>query len=329
MDRLVSIFKFEECNIIKKMTIIIGNPPTLDPSDYFKITDVKSEINFEIFINVTDIASLIGHHIYRSQEHTIENLTQKITQNLTKDLTKYPFQSDILEFCQLIYTISPKYEQLLLDRVSQLPNNLDFAVYFDNIMKQSWNNKALQKKIRDLFPNLCEIPEDYEIIPEEKISSDDYVYVQPNYIKLNNCKKGVYQEPKAISIFEKLFKVSIIDKQRAIYYKFGYINIKGKIDGLLKSQRIVMEVKTRIKNFPQKIPVYDIIQLVTYMNLIDINNPYDGYLVEYSIRSNTLRVTHYKASDCAKLWSDILLLVNCACKKINNSVLDVFNIQFT
>jgi hypothetical protein len=110
---------------------------------------------------------------------------------------------------------------------------------------------------------------------EEELTKKMATIKIDDIISYGNKKIGESFEETAIKQYERLFNVSI--EVRTAYVKRSFHEtekhkwlIGGRIDGLLKNETVI-EVKNRINCFFKTIPVYEQIQLSTYMYAMKLN----------------------------------------------------------
>lgn len=85
---------------------------------------------------------------------------------------------------------------------------------------------------------------------------------------------GIQEEASAIDKYEKQTGEKVIDCNNR-YYKLTYDNfvVIGKVDGITfdeNNEKIVVEVKNRLKPPKYKIPEYDYVQTLVYMKMLNV-----------------------------------------------------------
>ena len=102
--------------------------------------------------------------------------------------------------------------------------------------------------------------------------------------KLSKCleqdiriKRGCYQESRCLNQFETSTEIPVINRNTKLYqkqlfdcYRDFVVNVVGRVDGMSADGSTVIETKQRRNGFFDKIPIYEKVQLETYLWLTDL-----------------------------------------------------------
>lgn len=124
-----------------------------------------------------------------------------------------------------------------------------------------------------------------KIINIKDIKKDNNInkkYIKKYEERINNIENGLNNESKIIDLYQSMKKVTIKDNNKKSYVLF--INksyekilyytprIVGYIDGIVENEndKYIVEIKNRQNKIFEKIPEYEIIQIIIYMKLTNI-----------------------------------------------------------
>lgn len=203
---------------------------------------------YQAHIAVYEIASLIGKHEYRSQNEAIYGIIQKDAtfSNVIAEIkleTNNTIESDTNNIMKAeAALLSSKAAELLkIKGFSDLNDIADFKV--DQIMN------IISKKYDDL-------------------SSDENLFRRVRIAIRRKIAmiRGRKLEKPAIDRLEIEKRKSVTDRNAKRYeHKCGHYVIQGLVDGIMRSDNCIIEIKNRM--FKQEVPIYDMIQCVVYMKL--------------------------------------------------------------
>jgi hypothetical protein len=124
-----------------------------------------------------------------------------------------------------------------------------------------------------------------KIINIKDIKKDNNInkkYIKKYEERINNIENGLNNESKIIDLYQSMKKVTIKDNNKKSYVLFINKNyekilyytprIVGYIDGIVenKNDKYIVEIKNRQNKIFEKIPEYEIIQIIIYMKLTNI-----------------------------------------------------------
>lgn len=124
-----------------------------------------------------------------------------------------------------------------------------------------------------------------KIINIKDIKRDNNInkkYIKKYEERINNIENGLNNESKIIDLYQSMKKVIIKDNNKKSYVLFINKNyekilyytprIVGYIDGIVENEndKYIVEIKNRQNKIFEKIPEYEIIQIIIYMKLTNI-----------------------------------------------------------
>jgi hypothetical protein len=124
-----------------------------------------------------------------------------------------------------------------------------------------------------------------KIINIKDIKKDNNInkkYIKKYEERINNIENGLNNESKIIDLYQSMKNVTIKDNNKKSYVLFINKNyekilyytprIVGYIDGIVenKNDKYIVEIKNRQNKIFEKIPEYEIIQIIIYMKLTNI-----------------------------------------------------------
>lgn len=124
-----------------------------------------------------------------------------------------------------------------------------------------------------------------KIINIQDIKKNDNVnkkYIKKYEEKVNNIENGLNNESKIIKLYQSIKKVTIKDNNKRSYVVFINKNyerllyytprIVGYIDGIIEDEndKYIVEIKDRQNKIFDKIPDYEITQMIIYMKMTNI-----------------------------------------------------------
>lgn len=145
-------------------------------------------------------------------------------------------------------------------------------------------------------------------IPNDKIlSKTDQQDIIKSIESKINCKFGSTQENTAINQYQNKYNTLITNKNNKFYKKKiqsidSYsIYVGGYVDGI-KDDGTIIEVKNRMRKFFDPLPMYDIIQLQTYLFILNSSN---GELVE-QLKDNKNNIKTTLIDIDLQMWENLI-----------------------
>ena len=224
----------DKCLIKKRTT-----KPIL-PSDPIKQEPHKTTDKETIPIDATDVGALLGLHKYRTNLHEI--------------VMKYWKRISLLDF---------------LDTQSRLiqvgVTCVDTKTSDEKIM-----DVCEEKHISINFESLADVDTLKNLLDDEDTLDVD----NEDITSFCNKQMGIHFEKSALKTYEERFNVKIDSVNNYVKNSFkqdGLYNwfVGGRVDGVIGFDRII-EIKNRKKGFYPCIPLYEILQVYTYMYAMSV-----------------------------------------------------------
>lgn len=213
-------------------------------------------------IDVTDISIIIGLNKYDN--------------NIYKLIMKYWNRYDKKGFNKLLEDIQKEHVTTTTITYQQ-QNNVDKILNeLCDVTKINIENKEeTANKLEELIKN-----------------NDDKPTIDKNSIN-SFCNKhiGINNEHKTIKKYEK--DTNCVIKLLTSYNKKNIYNgwcIGGKIDGIIENKKII-EIKNRINHIYYNLPIYEIVQLFSYMYIFSLSQ---ATLIEH--HDNEIKINDYNYS---------------------------------
>ena len=226
----------------------------------------------QLFLNASEIASLINKNPYKTQEESVHDVLCRVTKKKnTKDEDKFDVISKeelekLLQLFNKEELINKETYKKLEAEVKEGKNIKKVSkTLFEKISKESINSKCTdeskvkQKKIEEKI---------------DKIVKKDTKEVKHYVNGFINKQRGIKNEGKIIEKYEGKHKTKISNNNDCLYklklFNLGdySINICGKIDGIENNELI--EVKNRRNRLFTFIPEYEQIQTEIYFRLTNL-----------------------------------------------------------
>lgn len=196
--------------------------------------------------------------------------------------------------------INPGASQTKEERIDNLIEQIDIGKDVVALIEES----STANSIQDIKPSVEKIR---SLVPQnlpESVRSEVIRRVESQI----NCQFGTNQEASAINSYESEQTV-VVSKRNDAFYKRSVGNVDGtpiyvggKVDGI-KEDGTVIEVKNRMRRFFDPLPKYDVVQLQTYLFIIDSQN---GELVEQLKGDRTqIKSTSVKRDD--DMWTSLII----------------------
>ena len=254
-----------------------------------------------IFLNASEIASLINKNKYNPQEDALQEVLCRIKKqknNSDLDKLKVINKNELLELLELFVNdklINKKkyeiYKNNIIDsadlNITEISKNI-----LDNVAetaintKNTNNSKNIETNIKTNIKNV--------------VKNKNTTLVE-NYINGHiNKKRGIVNENKIINNYEKKNNIKITENNSKLYKMKLFtidkydIYVCGKIDGVLDNTLI--EIKNRRNRLFEFIPIYEQIQTEIYFRLTNLEN---GKLIQ-NYNDTTSEFLIYKNED---LWT--------------------------
>lgn len=205
-----------------------------------------------ITFSASSIASLIGYNIYtnKDDDKKLDIIFKAFYDNFKPDDIEYK-NSD--ERFTIMISEKPDLKKLVND--------------YSNVNIE--NTLQLEKIIKEVIENMESL--DY--------SDNDINFLKGCISKKFTVQYGTYCENKTILELEKE-NIIVLENNTKTYKKdFTQFSVKGHIDGyaLIDDVKTLIEIKNRKTRLFKKIPIYEEIQMLFYMNMINVKK---GILVE-------------------------------------------------
>lgn len=149
-----------------------------------------------------------------------------------------------------------------IDRISK-NGNIDVSLELDKCLR-SRNISDLSNN-RDVLLDKC----------KDKITTSEFTELKKSLLDLSNTNFGTKNENDGISLYTKNTGVEVVRVDK-FYKKFIYSKndidwyLGGKIDGIRKD-KILVEIKNRAYKLFNKVRDYEMVQVLAYMNILDIS----------------------------------------------------------
>lgn len=149
-----------------------------------------------------------------------------------------------------------------IDRISK-NGNIDVSLELDKCLR-SRNISDLSNN-RDVLLEKC----------KDKITTSEFTELKKSLLDLSNTNFGTKNENDGISLYTKNTGVEVVRVDK-FYKKFIYSKndidwyLGGKIDGIRKD-KILVEIKNRAYKLFNKVRDYEMVQVLAYMNILDIS----------------------------------------------------------
>lgn len=153
-----------------------------------------------------------------------------------------------------------------------------------NLMNIASKEEETSTDVSQKYAKLSTVLEKYadeHYFPEEVILMVDDALRKTAYTSYGNIT-----ESEVFKYIRDVLKVDIVEDNTFYKSKVGTVEtsygtfeyfIGGKIDGITKDRETVIEIKNRVNRLFGKPPVYENIQVQTYLHLLDVNK---AFLVE-------------------------------------------------
>ena len=184
----------------------------------------------------------------------------------------------------------------------------DENIIDNNIKNITYNKEKVEKAYDEIKTNL--INDVMNNIKENMINIDNKIIIEnTNKILENNItlNTGIIYEPKIIQKVENNFNMEIINRNTEIKYiniklKDGYLlKVGGKIDGMNNNELI--EVKHRKYKLLNYVPVYEKIQVQTYMQMFGFDSC--KFVEEYNNEIKTYNINK-ENNEWSKIRKDLI-----------------------
>ena len=218
---------------------------------------IDKAYHIDLLINCSEIAIITGDNQFKSKRDYLIDVWKK---NAKKD---YEIYKNMTQFVKV--TDEDKIRDISAKNNINIEEEMKKCVQTKNTT--DLNN--MQKIIFDKMQNLSN--------HEKKIITESVKNV-------TNTKFGIKNEFDVTKLYESKTG-SIIEKDNKYHKKIVYedlennicISIGGKIDGINKTNRSIIEVKNRMHKLFYTLREYEKVQIMCYMYIHDSNN---GHLVE-------------------------------------------------
>ena len=216
----------------------------------------------KIFINVSELAIITGHNRFNYLSDYIIKLYQRYFNQdyrrilkLIKEEKKQITKSESAQEC---------IQRVVKSNNLNIENKLQGCLKSNNVQELSKKQESLQE----------------EIAKSKTISKKDKDLINQSIKSLTNTNFGTKQENNVVQYYESIIKKEIITTdhffvKELFKTKDNIWSIGGKIDGLFiddKNQKVLLEVKNRVKKLFKSLRAYEKVQIYAYMKLLDINN---------------------------------------------------------
>lgn len=220
-------------------------------------------MKLKLFFKVSEVAIITGHNKFQSKRDYVLNFWKSHHFN---DYLKY---MDIFNYAEIsdmdiIQTISENNNVNIMDNIKE-----SIDVTNINDMNKIKNNINIKFNDTD-------------------INNSDKIQVMKSIDNVINTRYGVKNENNILTLYENHTGNIIINNN--IYYKrkvYEDLNIIiymcGKIDGMIKNQDSIIEIKNRIKRLSYTLKDYEKVQLMCYMHLFQFTF---GQLIEGYCQDN-------------------------------------------
>lgn len=203
----------------------------------------------------------------------------------------------------VISTNSPEDAKDNMNNIKVIASKMDIPEV--NVALNMVNKPTSKGNIADLKKSATQIKSS---IPSNKIISvNDRQDIVKSIESKMNCGFGTNQEKSAIKKYETEHNTLIGKRNDKLYKKKitsidSYsIIVGGKVDGI-KEDGTVIEVKNRMHKFFTPLPKYDIIQLQTYLYIL---NSSKGELVE-QLKSNKNSIKSTPIDFDLNMWNNMI-----------------------
>lgn len=208
-------------------------------SIYYNSSKIASILGYNYYTNLEEYVDLFVSYLYKNAEE-LKTLDEDIVfKTCEQDMKEKILKSDIEE-------ISKKQILKIYDESSKI----------NNLIQLKDNTDTVERILNDQSTKL----------------SDDIMPIVKTKL---NCSFGKNTENTAIKLFKDLTNLEIVENNtKLLKIKFDDFYICGKIDGLLQKEEeeYVVEIKNRKNKFFDKIPKYELIQIILYTKLCNNNN---------------------------------------------------------
>ena len=221
-------------------------------------------------INVSEIAAVIGQHIYQSPKQAMLKVWRRedpvsyidsLQRNGIRVYDAYCLPKPILYYLRTIddpYILKCSGDSVVNDVIDRLLMSQQKIVAFSAM--KPFSNHQSPKEFKQAIIESCK-----------------------GFI---NCNRGIRSEASIIENFESVIGKKVVRRNYPLYTdKLGdHLWIKGRVDGVvMKDENVdekdgipdaIVEVKKRQRNITFTIDIHDLVQVHTYMHLLDIDNCY-------------------------------------------------------
>ena len=256
-----------------------------------------------IFLNASEIASLINKNKYNPPEDALHDVICRIKKqknNSDLDKLKVINKNELLELLDLFVN-------------DKLINIKKYEMYKNNIINSTYLN--ITEISKNILDNVAETAINTKNTNNSKnietniktniknVVKNKNITLVENYINSHiNKNRGIVNENKIINIYEKKNNIKIKENNSKLYkmklFTIDIYNIYicGKIDGIIDNTLI--EIKNRRNRLFEFIPIYEQIQTEIYFRLTNLEN---GKLIQ-NYNNTTSEFLIYKNDE---LWSSI------------------------
>lgn len=212
-----------------------------------------------------------------------------------------PYKKPSETFVSVLKRISPEAKscETKEERADKLIEKINIKKAVSALVKKS----SCAKTVDAIQVTVQEIQ---TLVPKTLPKSDREDVIKCIESKIN-CQFGTNQEASAIAKYETRENV-VVSKRNDTFYKriVGKIDnipiyVGGKVDGI-KEDGTIIEVKNRMRRFFDPLPMYDIVQLQTYLFIIGCSK---GELVE-QLKGDTSCVKSTNVGRDETMWCDVI-----------------------
>lgn len=153
-----------------------------------------------------------------------------------------------------------------------------------DMLKTAAKDASSSTEVADKYATLA--TKFHEFADENKLSEDKRKVVDDALRKTSYTTYGNAQESCVFEYIKNSLRIDCVEDPTFYRVQAGVVNtphgdfpwyIGGKIDGISSDRKLLIEIKNRVNRLFKKPPPYEIVQVQTYLHLLDIE---DGLLVE-------------------------------------------------
>jgi hypothetical protein len=250
-----------------------------------------------MYYNVSKVPSLAGYNYYTSMEEYIQLFVDYLYKN-----TKNMKNQDKEELHH-----SEQNIESLINIEEKVEFKLNEAKIDKNIISEIMQDVNQHNNINSLdeLTNKCLRIE--EIIPDN-IKKDVIPFISSRL----NCSFGTHTEKDAISLYYDIFNRHIYANNSELL-KLN-VNDKfyicGKIDGkvLISEKEFIVEIKNRKNKLLEKIPKYELVQILLYSKILKNNNI--CFIQKFKEELQVDYIDTNSSLDYSKLFDEIIERLN-------------------